>query len=163
MLKHDIKDLKIFNMYIEACNVHAEHMSYAQSVFRDILPLNAEILSELSNIQVAYLDQLIYRFTKLQDTIGRKIFPIMLGLMGEDMADSSFIDKLNKLEKIGAIETKQFWQDLRETRNLISHEYPEEKELILEAINTCMIDADRLLQYWKSLKQFIDKRVMQSL
>ena len=162
-MKHNAQDIKIFNMYIEACNVHAEHMAHAQSVLRSIIPLNARTLEDLSSDQVAYLDQLIYRFTKLQDTIGRKIFPIMLGLLGEDMTDSSFIDKLNKLEKIGALKTKQFWQDLRETRNLISHEYPEEEELLLEAINTCMIDADRLLEYWNDLKKFIDKRVMQSL
>jgi len=114
-MKHNVRDIKIFNMYIESCNVHAEHMSYAQSVFRSVIPLNAKTLEDLSSDQVAYLDQLIYRFTKLQDTIGRKIFPIMLGLMGEDTTDSSFIDKLNKLEKIGALKTKQFWQDLRET------------------------------------------------
>ena len=160
-MKHNAKDIKIFNMYIEACNVHAEHMSHAQSVLRQIIPLNAQTLEDLTNVQVAYLDQLIYRFTKLQDTIGRKIFPIMLGLMGEDVADSSFIDKLNTLEKIGALKTKQFWQDLRETRNLISHEYPEEEEMLVEAVNTCMIDADRLLEYWVELKQFINKRIMQ--
>ena len=159
-MKHNAKDIKIFNMYIEACNVHAEHMSHAQSVLRQIIPLNAQTLEDLTNVQVAYLDQLIYRFTKLQDTIGRKIFPIMLGLMGEDVADSSFIDKLNTLEKIGALKTKQFWQDLRETRNLISHEYPEEEEMLVEAVNTCMIDADRLLEYWVELKQFINKRIM---
>ena len=158
-MKHNAKDIKIFNMYIEACNVHAEHMSHAQSVLRQIIPLNAQTLEDLTNVQVAYLDQLIYRFTKLQDTIGRKIFPIMLGLMGEDVADSSFIDKLNTLEKIGALKTKQFWQDLRETRNLISHEYPEEEEMLVEAVNTCMIDADRLLEYWVELKQFINKRI----
>ena len=159
-MKHNAKDIKIFNMYIEACNVHAEHMSHAQSVLRQIIPLNAQTLEDLTNVQVAYLDQLIYRFTKLQDTIGRKIFPIMLGLMGEDVADSSFIDKLNTLEKIGALKTKQFWQDLRETRNLISHEYPEEEEMLVETINICMIDADRLLEYWAELKQFINKRII---
>ena len=158
-----MKGVEILNMYIEACDIHAEHVSYAQDFLGDILPLNLENLRNLSKNQIAHLDQLIYRFTKLQDTIGRKIFPLMLGLLGEEIGDNTFIDKLNKLEKIGALENKQFWQDLRGTRNLISHEYPEEKELILEAINKCMIDATRLLQYWEYLKQFIDKRVMQSL
>ena len=158
-----MRDVTILKSYIGACDVHAEHMVHAHNVLKDILPLTAEVLANLSSMQMAYLDQIIYRFTKLQYTIGRKIFPIILDLMGEDVMDSTFLDRLNKLEKIGALQTKQLWQDFRETRNLISHEYPEEDEMLLEAINECMIDVGRLLEYWEFLKQFINKRVMQSL
>lgn len=42
------------------------------------------------------------RFDKLQNIIGLKIFPIIINLLEEDAV--AFIDKLNKLEKLGYIE-----------------------------------------------------------
>ena len=55
----------------------------------------------LAPAEVAYMDQFATRFSKLQDAMGAKLFPQVLDLVGEQGALNTFIDKLNRLEKIG--------------------------------------------------------------
>ncbi len=43
------------------------------------------------------MDQLIYRYSKLQDLMGRKLFVLILQGLGEDTEDLPFIDGLNVL------------------------------------------------------------------
>ncbi|MBE0490213.1 MAG: hypothetical protein IBX53_14155 [Halomonas sp.] len=49
------------------------------------------------------VDQFIMRFSKLQNAIGAKLLPSVLELTKEPGDYPAFIDKLNRLEKIGAI------------------------------------------------------------
>jgi len=90
------------------------------------------------------------RFGKLQDIIGSKIFPLILNLLEEDAV--AFIDKLNKLEKLGYIEDANWWIELREIRNKIAHYYPDDHDLICSHISVATIKAAGLIEFWQKLK-----------
>ena len=86
-------------------------------------------------MDLAVCDQFITRFSKLQDTMEMKLFPAVLELTRESGELSAFIDKLNRLEKIGAIGSAQQWLTLREMRNQFAHDYPEDPEIQASLLN----------------------------
>ncbi|GAA3535883.1 hypothetical protein [Zobellella aerophila] len=56
--------------------------------------------------------------------MGAKLLPGILELTKEQGALATFIDKLNRLEKIGALSSAEQWLELREMRNQFAHDYP---------------------------------------
>ena len=101
---------------------------------------------------MAFIDQLVFRFSKLQDSMGHKLMTSGLILLGESAETLTMIDKLNLLEKLKLIEDKQRWLELRELRNQIAHEYPEEKQTQIEAVNLLFEAAPYLIHVYR---QFI--------
>ncbi|MEA1972076.1 MAG: hypothetical protein U9N34_02120, partial [Candidatus Cloacimonadota bacterium] len=61
---------------------------------------------------LAFSDQIIYRFSKLQDTIGAKLFKSLLLYQGENI-DKPFLDILNNLEKIDIVDVEE-WFEIRD-------------------------------------------------
>jgi len=68
MLKEDLK-YKLKTV-LEICKMHDERMQYALDYLQAMFPLNSESYQELTQEQVSHSDQLIHRFSLLQDTIG---------------------------------------------------------------------------------------------
>ena len=56
------------------------------------MPLDTEQYNDLDGLQVSVIDQMIFRFSKLQDTMGEKLFPSILKLNGESVKKMTFID-----------------------------------------------------------------------
>ena len=65
--------------------------------------MNSEAYKGLPQEQISQTDQLIYRFSQLQDTIGNKLFPLILQGLGEYSQNMPFIAIINKLEKLSMI------------------------------------------------------------
>jgi len=86
------------------------------------------------NQSLAFVDQIIYRFSKLQDMMGAKLFKAYLTAQGENV-DKPFIDILNQLEKLNILDVDK-WFELRDLRNSISHHYEEDENLAIDLINT---------------------------
>lgn len=86
-----------------------------------------------NHVSLAFIDQIIYRFSKALDTIGAKLFKMFLESQGEN-TDRPFLDILNSLEKISIVQT-DLWFELREIRNEIAHEYDDTITHGLEVIN----------------------------
>lgn len=120
---------------LEICKRHADRLAWAMKQMSDKFPLSPDALKALSDTEVAVLDQFSTRFAKLQDVMGAKLFPTVLELTKEQGQYSAFIDKLNKLEKIGAIESADQWLQLREMRNEFSHDYPDDPVLQAAMLN----------------------------
>jgi hypothetical protein len=59
---------------------------------------------------LAYSDQIIYRFSKLQDTIGAKLFKSVMLYEGENV-NRPFLDILNRLEAMDIINIES-WSKL---------------------------------------------------
>jgi hypothetical protein len=110
-------------------------MLWAQNKFRDNLPLSAERLRGLDEAEIAVLDQFIGRFAKLQDGMGAKLLPEVLELTKEQGELDAYLDKLNRLEKIGALPCVDEWLELRQMRNAFAHDYPENSELQAAILN----------------------------
>ncbi|MFQ3609557.1 MAG: hypothetical protein SNJ55_13065, partial [Chloroherpetonaceae bacterium] len=77
----------------------------------------------------AILDAYLKRFSSMQDYLGAKIFPITLALAGINSEKMS--DVLYHIEKEQLIDNLDTWLALRNTRNFLEHDYPDE---LLEAL-----------------------------
>ena len=89
----------------------------------------------LENIEhLAYSDQIIYRFSKLQDCMGAKLFKSVLLYQGENV-NKPFLDILNQLEIIDIINVDE-WFEIRDLRNEIAHDYEDNDEMAINILNT---------------------------
>lgn len=73
-------------------------------------------------------DQILFRFTKLQDNLGERLIPATLAALNEAFEAWPMRDRLDRLEKLGYVDVDQ-WLAWRELRNRLAHEYPDAPEL----------------------------------
>lgn len=131
---NDIRWLK-WKSAVKECGIHILRLRTAHSHIARHMPLSASRIEKLSGEDMAWLDQLLYRFAKLQDTVGERIFVEGLFFLGEDFSDKPFIDALNRLEFLSMIPGCAWWMELREYRNQIAHEYPDRQAEQASAVN----------------------------
>ncbi len=82
---------------------------------------------------LAFSDQVIYRFSKLQDCMGAKLFKSYLLSQGENV-DKPFLDILNQLEKLQILNVDK-WFELRDIRNSIAHHYEDDVNVTMGLVN----------------------------
>jgi hypothetical protein len=152
-VKKDIKESLEQKIY--ECNKHVEKLNTAKEYLKDIMPLSLEHYLELDNIQSSFIDQLNFRFSKLQDTIGESLFKGILILSKEDVKKMTFLDILNRLEGLELI-NKNRWLNLREIRNEIAHEYSFNQDEIVDNLNLIYNKIDELVAIYKKLLLFIE-------
>jgi len=120
---------KRLESYFAQASKHMQLIEEAKSVIN--LPIvNYE---QLSNLEKFAINALIFRFSKLQDLIGSKIFRTFLEFNKFDTKDKSFLILLKEIEKEGIVDIDT-WDEFRKIRNNIAHEYPGEEDEALEAI-----------------------------
>ena len=78
-------------------------------------------------------DQILYRFTKLQDAMGERLVPATLGWLREPHEAWPMRDRLDRLEKLGFLDVDA-WLQWREVRNRLAHEYPDQTALRHSAV-----------------------------
>jgi hypothetical protein len=156
MLNEDFLDK--LNQRIAICQLHYKRMMFAQNSINNIFPLSVKSYQELTEEQISYTDQLIYRFSKLQDTIGNKLFPIILEGLQEDIENLPFIDILSKIEKLGLVDNSNQWLVLREIRNIVTHEYPFQLNLLIDGLNQLNEQIVVLSQIWNYIKNYTGER-----
>lgn len=157
-----MNDLEKLKSELAICDIHQARIKIALNQLADLLPLSANSIANLSDEELGFLELLSSRFAKLHDTIGNKIFPLLLKLLREYSENQSFIDRLNKLEKLEIITTVAFWDRMWETRNSITHEYPEDPQYQVININGCFKAARELIEFWENLKTYINNKVLKS-
>ncbi len=150
--KHKLKTV------LEVCKTHNQRMQYALDFLQEIFPLNSGSYKELSQEQISHTDQLIFRFSQFQDTMGTKLFPLILQGLGEYVQILPFIDILNKLEKLSVIESAEQWLSLRETRNLVTHEYPGNEKEMVDGLNELRLHSQYLSSVLNNLLVYIGRR-----
>ncbi len=122
-MSDDIPLLRLQDAWRE-CERHVYHLFHALSSIRAFCPLTGESYANLTDEQVQDVDQFILRFTKLQDTMGSRLFPAILHYLTEPFDERPMLDKLNRLEKLGFINSVEKWQTVRNIRNKFAHDYP---------------------------------------
>ncbi len=150
-----MKELFIEKLY--ECNRHVEVLKRAKNHIATLFPLDELKYRKLDDIHLSFIDQMLYRFSKLQDTMGDKIFPAVLTLLGENVKSRPFIDRLNRLEELELLE-KEEWMILRKIRNDISHEYSFNLIEVVENINAIYRHLDRLLLIYDTFYHFSQDR-----
>jgi len=113
---------------LNECRLHLRRLNYAADLLEGLFPLDKDAWLALDDGNIAAIDQLLFRFGKLQDAMGQRLFSAILMLGADWQEDESFFDKLNRLEKLQVIPSVTEWISLRELRNFATHEYPDAPE-----------------------------------
>ncbi len=136
---------ELFEAIVKEVKIHRKRMNEARENIKDF------------KSDIAFVDQYIYRFSKYQDSIGKKLFRSFLELIDEYEHSMSMIDILNKLEKFDIVQ-KDRWQEIRDLRNEIAHNYEEDvgtAKNFVEAIDMYLPYMDKVVQ---KIEEYISKR-----
>ncbi|EKD91670.1 MAG: hypothetical protein ACD_29C00451G0002 [uncultured bacterium] len=144
---------------VATCDRHNKHFTWSIKKMANFMPITSARFANLSEEEFAILELFSSRFGKLQDTMGTKIFPAILELTQEPGVYPTFIDKLNRLEKIGAIPSSADWQIFRKIRNQFSHEYPDDPKLNAALLNRAYEQGKILQKTFEHVKQFIAEKI----
>ena len=152
MLTEDLKNK--LRESIAIGDLHHQRMMFAYNELSKYFPLTKLIFGQISQMELALFDQLIYRFSKLQDSMGSRLFKQLLDSLEEDVAGLPFLDILHKMEKLNLLDQAKDWIILRQIRNSISHEYPFYMEVQIEELNLLPGAIGKLSAIWNKLKDY---------
>jgi hypothetical protein len=136
--------------HIKTSNTHARRLQGALKNVKKLMPITADTLANLSDNKMGQIDMLSGRFSKLQDLIGAKIFPIILEI--HEVEEFSFKSRLTILNQKGFLDDITLWLHLRDLRNDLTHDYPDDDEETAKCIAKLLVDAQALLTFWEQLK-----------
>ena len=151
----DILTIKL-NKYFHECEKHIQRIDEAYEDMKNIVPLSTQRYKELNKDEVQDIDQFLFRFAKLQDTMGDKIFKLILEKYEGEVKPMPFLDLLNKLEKYGCINSAKEWVYLRKLRNEVSHQYDDEAEEMSQAINALILQKEIIKEIYQKLKSCVN-------
>ena len=139
---------------------HADKIRKAVRNLLPQIPLTEERFRTLSDDDIMVVDQLIYRFTKMQDSLGTRFLPALFALLEGDDRPQPFLDILNRLEQLRVIDSVDTWQFFRDLRNRLAHDYPESLAQTVQTINTLHGNIDRfLVQYERARQECLNRLV----
>lgn len=142
---------------IDIANIHLNRIHMAMNFLQPLYPLTAEKVKNFQEKELLYTELLINRFGKLQDMLGAKIINYFLDLSLELNTNSSMIDKINYLERIQIIDHAYLWQEMRNVRNRVAHEYPDQLELSAKYLNEIIELTPKLIQFFENIKNKINQ------
>lgn len=148
----------LLQKYIEICDIHQKRLEDSYEQIKHLYPFKEQYFPLKSYNDLASLDMFTVRLSKLQDTLGNKVFPLLLKHLGENIEGLSIIDMLNRLQKLLIVNDIYTWKILRDIRNLIAHEYPDSYELLSETLN----EALKLYPYLISILNKIKARIKEN-
>jgi hypothetical protein len=143
---------------LEIADLHANRISIATDYIKTKVPVTAQKIKQLTNEELSFFELYASRFSKLQDFMGANLFTALLESVGEQTETLTFIDKLNKLEKLQIITSADEWKKIRNIRNILSHEYPDRPEITAEIFNSAFSYGPTLLTCLHSIKAFLKSR-----
>lgn len=146
-----------FVQTLYGCNKHKMRLNSAYSKIKSELPFKVETFDRLDEDKIEHIDQFLFRFSKLQDAMGEKLFTTLLILLNEDVRKKPFIDKLNILERLELIDTFK-WIELRKTRNDVAHEYSFNVEEVVDSLNDIFHARKSLIEIYDTIYKFCNDR-----
>lgn len=152
-MNQNLSEQKVIKAFRE-CEIHLSRIRYAMSAMDRFMPLDEAVYARLSMDNIQVVDQFVFRFSKVQDAMGERLFRTILELLREEVKTRSFLDILNRLEQLGALESREEWISLRVMRNRFAHEYDEDAMSMSEALNTAYAHAPRLEVIFDRMRVF---------
>ncbi|MEA3241183.1 MAG: hypothetical protein U9P37_06400 [Pseudomonadota bacterium] len=131
---------------ISECDSHLYRLNRAKKLLDEFMPLSVTALKEASDERIEHLDQFIYRFTKLQDSMGTRLLPSLYRFFENSSQPIPFLDILNHLEQLGILTSVEYWQFFRNLRNNLAHDYP-------ESIHQTVLTLNTLYNKWRHLEE----------
>lgn len=136
----------------EICDRHIQRIDEALQALQTDLPMSVDSYANLNTEQIRCMDQFIFRFSKLQDAMGAKIFRYVLEYLDEDVSALPMRDILNLLERYRFIEKAEEWGYIRELRNEIAHDYPLLENDVVSVLNELISKVPTLEKVYGQLK-----------
>ena len=137
----------------EVCDRHVLRIHEALKGLSADLPLSAEVYDAFTPEQIRCIDQFLFRFAKLQDAMGAKIFRNLLELWDEDIASLPMRDILDRLERYRLIPSSEEWVYIRELRNELAHDYPLSDTDVVEVLNELFSKVEVPFTIYEKIKQ----------
>ncbi len=108
--------------------------------------LTVEEFNFIKPQQRAIFDAYLKRFASIQDFLGAKIFPLLLEISG--ISTSKMTEVLDYIEKEEIIDSLGTWIEIREVRNELEHDYPEELQEALDDLKYCIDNFSTIQSYY---------------
>ena len=115
------------------------------------------IFNTLKAEKRAILDAYLKRFASIQDFLGAKIFSILLEIAG--IQNTKMSEVLSHIEKENIIDSLENWIELREVRNELEHDYPEELEEALNDLKYCIDNFEKIESYYLNSLNFFKRYI----
>ena len=142
---------------LKECEKHKKRIERSYLKMAVFMPLDGVRFENLTEDEIEHIDQYIFRFSKLQDVLGEKLFRSLLINLGEEVRNRSFIDIFNRLDMLEIVSDYDKWLTLRQIRNEVSHEYDDSAEKIALKINNIYQKKDALLKYYDGVMEYVLK------
>lgn len=113
------------------------------------------IFNTLEAEKRAILDAYLKKFASIQDFLGAKIFSMLLEIAG--IQNTKMSEVLSHIEKENIIDSLENWIELREVRNELEHDYPEELEEALNDLKYCIDNFEKIESYYLNSLNFFKR------
>lgn len=131
---------------------HASALASALAEWKAVPPQNLQEVEE-DTAKRRLADQLLFRFLKLQDSLGERLVPATLeALLEPESGRQAMLDKLNRLDALGYLRVDD-WLQWRDIRNRLSHEYPEEPDIRWATLKAAVSAAGDMLSAYRAWRQ----------
>lgn len=117
------------------------------------MDLSNDPFANIENIKT--IDGFIYRFSKIQDMMGEKLFPAYLTVIEEYNPSMPLIDILNKLAKFKIINSENDWKYFRKLRNILTHEYPDNEDDLIQGIKEALLVYPKVKAIYQTIKTYL--------
>jgi len=109
------------------------------------------VFNSLKLEEKAILEAYLKRFAFLQDYLGAKVFKLILENKG--IVVNKMSEVLIEIEREGIIDLEK-WIELRNIRNELEHDYPDELEVALEDLKYCVENFNEIEKIIKKVFEF---------
>ncbi len=144
---------------IRECDSHMEKLQRGRGLLAVFFPLDVDTFKELTDDQIEHIDQFIYRFTRLQDSMGKRLLPAIISYVDNDLTSLAFLDILARLEQLGIIKSDHDWQFFRNLRNNLSHDYPDNLKIMVETLNLLFDEWERMENIYVCARDYCNKKI----
>ncbi len=136
---------------LKIADIHAARLQEALDDLARKYPFDKNFIEHMEKIDLLTLEMMTNRFAKLQDLLGKKVIDLFLQNQAQPVDGLFMLDKIHLLEKFNIIESDEVWDQLRETRNHITHEYPDNPDLAARHLNGIFAMSQKLIAIYQKL------------
>ena len=148
-MSEEIKEFfKLCDNMLESATIDFEELKSQE--------IKTDFFDDYNNTRL--VNSFLFNFSKLQDKIGAKLFrKVLYDLKEIDDINLPMLDILNILEKLTIIEDANSWDELREIRNTIAHEYPFHISERIENIKLALRGFEKLKKIYLNLVKKMER------
>ena len=140
---------------IETCYLH---FNRAKDNYEEMLRFSIDLTVYQDKEKIKTIDAFIFRFIKLQDFMGDKLFKEVLKAIGEYKDNMALIDCLDKLEKLEIIAQADQWMNYRAIRNKLTHEYSTNQEEMITGIQLAMVYFKEINEVLNTISSYLQEK-----